>query len=322
MKKEIWRRDGVLRFFKKNIAVDIIILFFIVAPFMNASFLSAYNLSQILVQTATTLIVAVGVMFVIITGESDLSIGGLMCLSGIVAIYLQPELPLPVILLIVMAMGCVLGCLTGLLVSVLKLDAFIVTLGIQMIYLGVNLIITDGQTVAGEDPAFVQWGTGKLFQFVPYAFVIALTLVVIAYWVLSRTQFGRDCYAVGGNYEVAKYAGIRVVRQKLLCYVICGCLAALAGFFLSARMNAGNGNFGTMIPFNVHCGIVIGGTYLSGGTGGAWHTLAGILMMSVLQNVMNIIGADAYIQQLVQGLIIVLIIGFACYEQTRKKQAA
>lgn len=298
------RMRQAAQFFKKNLAVDILILFFCIAPLINASFLSPYNLSQIMVQASTTLIVAVGVTFVIITGESDLSIGGLMCLAGILAIQMQPELPLPLILLIVLLVGCVLGAATGVLVAVLKLDAFIVTLGIQMIYLGVNLILTNGETVSGEDPAFVRWGIGKIGGFVPYAFALALVLVVLAHLTLSQTKLG-----------------IGVVRQKLLCYVICGCLAALAGFFLSARMNSGNGNFGTMIPFNVHCGIVIGGTYLSGGTGGAWHTLAGILMMTVLQSVMNILGTSAYIQQLVQGLIIVIIIGLACYQQVRKAEA-
>lgn len=190
-----------------------------------------------------------------------------------------------------------------------------------MIYLGINLIITNGETVSGQDPTFLKLGIGKIAGFIPYAFAVALALVIIAHFVLSKTKFGRDCYAVGGNYEVAKYAGIFVVRQKLLCYIICGCLAALAGFFLSAKMNSGNGNFGTMIPFNVHCGIVIGGTYLSGGTGGAWHTFAGVMMMTVLQSVMNILGTNAYIQQLVQGIIIVLIIGLACYQQVRKSEA-
>lgn len=322
MKEKILHSNNAIKFFKKNLAVDILILFFIIAPFLDPSFLSPYNLSQIMVQASTTLIVAVGVTFVIITGESDLSIGGLMCLSGILAILMQPEVPLPVILLIVMGVGCILGALTGWLVAVLKLDAFIVTLGIQMIYLGVNLIITNGETVSGEDPLFLRLGIGKIAGFIPYAFAVAIVLVFAAYLVLSRTQFGRNCYAVGGNYEVAKYAGIFVVKQKLLCYIICGCLAALAGFFLSARMNSGNANFGTMIPFNVHCGIVIGGTYLSGGTGGAWHTLAGVMMMTVLQSVMNILGTNAYIQQLVQGAIIVLIIGLACYQQVKKNMTA
>ena len=191
-----------------------------------------------------------------------------------------------------------------------------------MVYLGVNLIITEGKTVTGTDSLFLQIGMGKLFGVIPYTFLIAVLIITVVSVVLSRTNFGRNCYAVGGNYEVAKSAGINVVMQKLVCYLICGALAALAGFFYSARMNTGNANFGTMIPFSVHCSIVIGGTYLSGGTGGAWKTFAGVLMTTTLQSVMNIIGANAYIQQLVQGLIIVVIIGVACYQQTNNKTKA
>lgn len=314
------RSEQILSFFRNNIAIDIILFSFLIMFFINRKFFSFYNMSQLLIQVATTLIVAVGVTFVIITGESDLSIGGLMCLSGIMAIKLQPHIPLPLIVLFVIALGCFAGCLTGLLVAYMKLNAFIVTLGIQMFYLGINLIITDGKTIMGTNPAFLKIGMGKVLNFFPYAFIIAMLFIVLAHIILTRTKFGRNCFAVGGNYNVAKYAGIHVVSVKLMCYIICGCLAALAGFFLSARMNAGNANFGTMIPFSVHCGIVIGGTYLTGGTGGTWQTFAGIFMMAVISNIMNILAIGAYWQMLIQGIIIVLIVGLACYEQMRKKE--
>ena len=310
--------NNVLGVLSKQKTLVAVLAFFVIMPFLSKTFYSVNNFSQMLLQSSYMIVIATGVTFVMLCGAVDLSVGGVMCMSGIFACMLQKYLPLWLVLLVVLAGGAILGFMTGVMVAKLHMHPFITTLGLGLIYKGINLVVTDTRTILGTDPLFKTFGTLKFFKLVPLQFVVAVLIVVIAHLVLSRTEFGRNCYAVGGDDNVAKYSGINIIRQRVIAFLISGVLAALGGFFVSARMNSGNATFGDMTSLLVNCSVVVGGTKMSGGVGGAFNTLVGVFLFAVLESSMNLLGINVYIQQASQGLIIVFILGIACLLKKKK----
>ena len=147
-----------------------------------------------------------------------------------------------------------------------------------------------------------------------------LAIFVLFYCLVRYTSFGRNCYAIGGNYDVAKYSGISVLRIKWMAFVISGAAAALAGILLSSRMNAASSVYGDDTSMLVNCGVVVGGTSFAGGSGGIVQSFIGIFVLQMMTSCMNSLGIDAYIQQLLQGIVIVLILGFDCLGRMRKRE--
>jgi ribose transport system permease protein len=147
-----------------------------------------------------------------------------------------------------------------------------------------------------------------------------LLLGIFTYYLLRFTSFGRNCYALGGDYEVAEHSGINVIRTKWLAFTLTGTYAALAGVLLSSRLNTGSAIYGDPIPLMINCGVVIGGTSFAGGTGGVVHSFIGIMVMQLLRNCMNGFGINPYIQQMILGIVIVSIICMDCYAIKRKKE--
>lgn len=312
------RKHNLLSIFSKQKTLVAILAFFVVMPFLSNAFYSVNNISQMLLQSSHLVIIAVGVTFVMLCGAVDLSVGGIMCTAGIFACMLQAHLPLWLVLVIVLVGGGLIGAWNGFMVAKLKMHPFITTLGMGLILKGINLVVTETRTVLGTDPLFKEFGSFKFFNLVPLQFVIAVLIVVAAHLVLSRTAFGRNCYAVGGDDAVAKYSGINVTRQRVLAFIISGVMAALGGFFVSARMNAANATFGDLTSLLVNCSVVVGGTKMSGGVGGAFNTLIGVFLFAVLENSMNLLQINVYIQQACEGLIIVMILGITCLMRKRK----
>jgi ribose transport system permease protein len=155
---------------------------------------------------------------------------------------------------------------------------------------------------------------------VPNLVIIMLVCLALAYWLMRYTQFGRNLYAIGGDYEVARYSGIPVIRTKWIAFVISGGGAALAGMLLSSKLNTGSAIYGDLTALVVNCGVVVGGTSFAGGIGGIPQSGLGLLVFGMLDNVMNMLAIKSYYQVLLKGAVIVAIIWLDCFAQKRRRE--
>ncbi|MDD1617731.1 MAG: ABC transporter permease, partial [Methylococcaceae bacterium] len=211
--------------------------------------------------------------------------------------------------------GAVIGAINGYLTVYQKTEPFIITLGMGVLLTGVAQQLTGARPVACNNPYFQNLANFKLFGVVPVLVVVMIVVVLATNWLLRSTSFGRNCYAIGGDYEVAKYSGINVLPTKTLTFVISGVTAALAGVMLSSWVNSGNSIFGDVTALYVVCAVVVGGTSVAGGIGGALQSAIGLVLLGLLTNAFNMLQIDSYIQQLLVGLFIVGIIWLDCYDR-------
>jgi ribose transport system permease protein len=274
-------------------------------------FLTTGNLANLVRQVAIFAIIAVGQLLVILTAGIDLSVGSVLGLSGCVtAQLLVAGWPIPVAILVGLLIGAVLGLVNGLLVTRLMLPPFIATLGMLGIARGVVLVITDAKTVQGGMPeSFQNIANGTVFG-IPNLLIIAAIIVAAAWFMLTRTVFGRYIYAVGSNPESARLAGVPVQVVTISVYVISGLLAGLGGLLLTSRLGAGIPTAGTGFELNAIAACVIGGASLFGAKGSALGAATGALIMGVLNNGGNLLAINAFYLQIAIGVLILVAVGF------------
>lgn len=304
---------------KKQKALIAVIVLFIVMPMLSPYFLTAYNMSSLVLQVSILTIMAIGVTYCMVSGDCDLSVGLHMCFAGIMAIRLQPVLPLPMILVVVLVIGAVIGALNAFIVVDQGANAFITTLGMMFLLKGLSLLASDGAALSGTSQGYISFGTGQ-FMGLYYISWVAIILIVINAWIITHTSFGRNCYAVGGDSDVAEYSGINVKRHRRIAFIISGVCAALAGFCLAAEMNSIAATYGENTSLLVNCGVVVGGTPFNGGYGGIIQSCVGIFFLGVLENAMNILNISSYYQQLIRGIVIVVVIASGFYANKKKRE--
>ena len=290
-----------------------------VMAFFPTNFYTAFNLLDMLNSTSILLILAFGVTLTVISGGCDLSIGGILVVAGIIAIKLLDVMPMWAAILCALAFGAFVGFVNGFLVVQQKTEPFIITLGMGMLLTGVAQQLTDARPVPASNPDFMMIGNGDFFG-VPYLVIIMLVCFAAAHWLMRYTAYGRNLYAIGGDYEVALYSGINVVRTKWMAFVISGMAAALAGVLLSSKLNTGSSIYGETAALIVNCGVVVGGTSFAGGIGGIPQSALGLLVFGILDNAMNMLGISSYIQILLKGSVIVGIIWMDCFYRKRKRE--
>jgi len=287
--------------------------------FFDTNFYTAFNLLDMLNSTSILLILAFGVTLTVVSAGCDLSIGGIMVVAGIIAIKLMDVMPMWGAILCALLFGIFVGFINGLLVVQQKTEPFIITLGMGMLLTGVAQQLTDARPVPATNPDFMMIGNGDFYG-VPYLVIIMLACFAASHWLMRYTQYGRNLYAIGGDYDVAMYSGIKVVRTKWLAFVISGFAAALAGVLLSSKLNTGSSIYGETAALIVNCGVVVGGTSFAGGIGGIPQSALGLLVFGILDNAMNMLGITSYIQILLKGAVIVGIIWMDCFYQKRKRE--
>ena len=290
-----------------------------VMAFFPTNFYTAFNLLDMLNSTSILLILAFGVTLTVISGGCDLSIGGILVVAGIIAIKLLDVMPIWAAILCALAFGAFVGFINGFLVVQQKTEPFIITLGMGMLLTGVAQQLTDARPVPASNPDFMMIGNGDLYG-MPYLVIIMLVCFALTHWLMRYTQYGRNLYAIGGDYEVALYSGINVVRTKWMAFVISGFGAALAGVLLSSKLNTGSSIYGEAAALIVNCGVVVGGTSFAGGVGGIPQSALGLLVFGILDNAMNMLGISSYIQILLKGAVIVAIIWMDCFYQKRRRE--
>ena len=297
-----------------------------VFPATRNDFFSGYNLVESLLKSNSIyVILAMGETVVLVAGGVDLSIGGVMSLTGIVAIQLvNGGTPAPLAIAACLIVGATVGAVNAFFSVYQRLEPFIVTLGMGIILTGVGQQLTNANPVSSPDPAFQRIANFQIFGFVPSLVAVAAVTVAGVYVLLRSTSFGRNCYAIGGDYEVAKYSGIDVLRTKATTYVVSGVTAAVAGVMLSSQLNAGNSIFGDQTALYVVCAVVVGGTSVAGGVGGAIKSLIGIMLLGIVTNALVMLRVDSlviYLTQALTGLIIVAILWLDSYGRKRRREA-
>jgi ribose transport system permease protein len=317
-------KEFIIKILSVQKAFLAILLVGVVMLFFKTQFYSSYNLIDLLNSNATYLILAMGETIVLVAGGLDLSIGGVMTAAGIIAIRLiNINVPISLAIVISILFGAVIGAVNAYISVYQKTEPYIITLGMGILLTGVAQQLTDGRPLSCTNPFFVNISNYKLFGLVPVLVIVMVFILVVIYWILRSSSFGRNCYAIGGDYEVAKYSGINVLKNKSLPYVISGVTAAIGGVMLSSQLNSGNSIYGDITALYIVCAVVVGGTSVAGGIGGAFKSAIGLLLLGLLSNAFNMLRIDSYVLYLptaLQGLIIVGIIWLDCYGRKRKRE--
>ncbi len=277
--------------------------------FASDNFFTISNLLNVLRQVSVVGILAVGMTFVILTGGIDLSVGAVMALAGTMAAGLMVNMGLPggVGLLAALAVGLGLGVFNGFMVAWGKMPSIIVTLATMGIARGLGLIYSGGYPISGL-PGWVSWfGVGRI-GIIPVPVIIMLIIYLVAWLVLQRTPFGRHVYAICGNETAARLSGVRTRLVKLAVYAISGLTASLAAIVLTGRLMSGQPNACVGFELDAIAAVVLGGTAIAGGRGLILGTLIGAVLLGILNNGLNLVGINPYMQDVIKGLIILLAI--------------
>lgn len=302
---------------------------------LDPRFLSATNLFNVMRQVSIVGLLALGMTFVILTAGIDLSVGALLCLAGLVCAAVSKggvtegfasgsELSSAgfhwsLALLASVAIGLGGGLIQGLAITRFRVPPFVVTLGGMSVFRGVALMFSNGGPISGFEPGFLWWGQGRIGA-VPVPVIIFLAFALLAHIVLRYTRYGRKVYAVGGNPEAARLAGVNVHGIICSVYVIVGLFAGLGAFVLSARLNSAEAVAGLGYELTVIASVVIGGTSLFGGSGSIFGTVIGTVLIGVLLNGLVILNVSPYVQQIIIGVIIVLAVAFDTFAKSRRRR--
>jgi ribose transport system permease protein len=305
--------------FKKYNLFFLLLLFMIIGSCLSPKFLTIQNLLNLLQQSSIVGIVSIGMTFVIIVAGIDLSVGSVLALSGMTAAILlaQHQLSAPMAIFLAVLVGAVLGLINGVVSTRLRVPAFIATLAMMVAARGLALLFTDGKPIYNL-PASFQWLGGNLFGQIPISAVLWIVLTLTAFFVLKYTVFGRKLYAIGGNAESAHLSGIQVNRYITYAFIICGALAGLAGVVMASWLTVGQPTAGQGMELDAIAAVVLGGTSLFGGVGGVGGTFVGVLLMTLITNIFNLLGLSSYYQSVCMGIIIVLALVLNRYVVEKK----
>jgi erythritol transport system permease protein len=317
-----------------------LVILAIVFAILSPAFLTTGNLVILTKQVALNAILGIGMTFVILTGGIDLSVGSIVGLCGMVAGGLINEgLILPmfgvsvffniwIVMLLTLLVGVLVGVINGLLITRLNVAPFIATLGVLYVARGAALLRSNGATfpnLIGKEElgntGFPILGAGT-FLSLPYPIWIMIAFALVAAFVASKTPFGRQVYAVGGNERAAELSGIRVKRIKLFTYMISGFCAAMVGLIITSQLVASHPATGETFELNAIAVVVLGGTSLMGGRGTMGGTIVGAFVIGVLSNGMVLLGISAFWQMVIKGLVIVLAVVIDQLQHRMQQRAA
>jgi len=295
----------------KNSSIITLILMAIIAILVSPSFLSLFNITNLLRETTVIALISAGMTMVLLTGGIDLSVGSLIAVGGVfsasMATYgLIPALVLPIII------TSLLGMISGLLISKIKIQPFIVTLAMMMAGRGIALVFSNERPIPVQidSKIYTFIGRGKILKYLPLSVFIMIIIYLAVWYILNQTSLGRNIYAVGGNEKAVKLMGINVNKVKVVVYTLSGFLAGIAGIIMTSWIGAGSPNAGETYELDAIASAVIGGTLLTGGSGHITGTLTGALIMTMIRNVLNLAGVNSWYQWMIKGLIIIFAVVF------------
>ena len=310
MKTNKPRSAAMIKFYRFRELALLLGLLVMMAAISLASpyFLIPLNLLNVLRQISVTAIIAIGQTLVLIAGGIDLSVGSVVSMSGIIAAYALGKGVSPwVALSFGILSGSLAGLINGVIITRLKVNAFIATLGMLSVAQGVALLFSGGMPLTLRGP--FQWiGQGKLFGVIPVSAIIMFAVVILAAVFIKRSVLARQIYAVGGNERAALVSGIRVENVRTIVYVITGTLAGIGGIITGTNLAVADPTVATGLELDVITAAVIGGASLSGGEGTAWGALLGAMIMGVLRNAFVMLHVSGYWQLAVMGAFVIVAV--------------
>lgn len=297
-----------------------LVVLVVVGALINSNFLSAANITNVLARSAFIGIIAVGMTFVITAGGLDLSVGSMAAfIAGLMILVMNAALPVmgvgvPIILLgmaVALIAGIIAGMINGLLVTALGIEAFIVTLGTMGIYRSLVMWLADGGTLSLEfelrtfyRPVYFDGILG-----ISWPIIVFALCVIVGEILMSRARFGRHCAATGANEHVAHYSNVNVNRTRLLTYVMLGLLVGVATIMYVPRLGSASASTGLLWELEAIAAVIIGGTVLKGGFGRVWGTVIGVLILTLIDNILNLTDVvSPYLNGAIQGVIIILAV--------------
>ncbi|MBO1002015.1 ABC transporter permease [Pseudogracilibacillus auburnensis] len=291
--------------------IVVLLVLVLIVTSINPKFMTMYNILNVFRQVSINGLIAFGMTFVILTAGIDLSVGAILGLTGmILGLMIASGTPDFIAIVAVLLMGALLGLFNGVLISKIKLQAFIVTLATMTAFRGITMIISDGipaMNVTSNAPILDFFSQGSVLG-IPFPMILFIASFLILLVLLQNTSFGRGVYAIGGNEEVARLSSIPTDRIKTMVYVISGFMSSLAGVILTSRLSSSQPTAGMTFELDAIAAVVIGGTSLLGGRGRLFGTFIGVLIIGVLNNGLNIIGVSAFYQQFIKGVVILLAV--------------
>jgi ribose/xylose/arabinose/galactoside ABC-type transport system permease subunit len=296
---DFWSRYGVL------LALLVMVAFFVLA---SENFLTQTNLVNILRQSAVVAIAAVGATKVLISGGIDISQGAVMAFAGLASVVLIEQYGMPDVVAIAAALGIALlfGMANGLLAEIVRIPAFIATLGTALVIRGIAFVYTEGRSIglSGGSGEMLTWLGRGFIGPLPVPVVLMIAVYLVATWVMSRTTWGLHTYAVGSAERAARIAGVRVARHRIEVYAVAGLLSGLAGVVLAGRLASAAPGLATGAEFDILTAVVLGGTSIYGGRGNVPRTLLGAVFLATMTNGLVLLNVPTFYQTITVGAVL------------------
>ncbi|MCD7736035.1 MAG: ABC transporter permease [Lachnospiraceae bacterium] len=291
---------------RQELTIPLVLLaLWIILAILNPTFFTVRNITNLLRQASILGIASVGVTFLLVTGQSDLSVGSVMGLGAMVSTYtMSIGVPVPVSIILALLASMLVGVINGNIIYTTKVPAFIATLGTMTAVRGVAQLITGGLIISGLPKSFTAFASGS-FLGIPYLVWTMFIAVAIGQFVLHKTIYGRNLYAVGSNIEVARLSGINVSFHVKSVYVLASTMAGFAGILYASRLSQGLPTTGSGYELNAITAAVIGGTSFMGGEGTVIGTLFGAVLMTTIDNGGNLLRINQFVLNIITGVITV-----------------
>lgn len=318
MKHNSLGKQGIIDFVKSHIMYLILLVIILFFTTQSDRFLTMSNLRNIVNQSSYSIIIGVGVALIMLSGGIDLSVGYQMSLLGVVmgTLLSAGNLPLPVILIIAVLLGCAMSLLNGVLFVKIGVFPFVITLATQYVFNGMSYKVSQSQTFVSFPEAFKVIGQGQVGP-IPIAVIIMVVVVILGSILLNRTYVGRYIYAMGSNAEAVKLAGANVTKLRLLVYCIAGLFTALGTIVYISRTGSASSSMGPGTEFTLIASALLGGIKMGGGGGKMSSIVLGVLILTVIQNGMQMIQMDQYSQYIVKGVVLIAAIWFDAAQTKR-----
>jgi ribose transport system permease protein len=303
------RSGKLIRVARNNTALILLIVLLLAGGLLSDVFLTPRNLLNIMWAVSILGIIALGQTMLLITCNFDMSVAFVVGLAGIVTVLAQiAGVDLVASIALGVSAGLAIGSLNGLLVVYTGANPFLITLGTALLAYSVSLILTRSQTLYATIPEFNVVGRGRLFGAIHYSVLLFITLALILEFVLRRTTFGRSLYIIGLNETAGRLSGLSIRRSKLIAFGVCGGTAALAGLIMTSRTGSTVASAGVGMEFDSIIAVVLGGTSLFGGRGGALRTVVGVLVLGVLNNLLILLSVPIEGQQIAKGAVFLAVV--------------
>lgn len=312
-------KDKILKILNKYSIFFILLILFAAFSILSPYFLQSSNLIKVAHQLCVGILLAYGEMLLIISGFLDLSVGSVLALAGVLSVATfksTGSIPLSIVVAISVSLAC--NIINAFFVAILNVPAFIATLGMQQAARGVALYYTHGANILQiGDYRFI--GQGEFFG-IPIPVIVVIIITIIMWYLTRHTRYGRGIYAIGGSRPAAEASGIDAKKNIFMSYMFNGVLVALAGMIFMARNNAGIPNGAIGYEMTGLTAAIVGGTSFTGGIGTVPGTVVGAFIIGFLENFMNLQGVDSFIQQIIEGAIIVLAVAFDIASKSGKSK--